>query len=69
MGVIRGLNTLILLILISLIAYARYFTTYFIENLVLLDALLYSLIVILAAYTANILAEENLGYQRPLYLP
>jgi small-conductance mechanosensitive channel len=58
MGVIRGLNTLILLILISLIAYARYFTTYFIENLVLLDALLYSLIVILAAYTANILAEN-----------
>ena len=58
MGVIRGLNTLILLILIVLIAYARYFTTIFIENLILLNALLYSLIIILAAYIANILAEN-----------
>ncbi|MCQ1534789.1 mechanosensitive ion channel [Methanosarcina sp. KYL-1] len=58
MGVIRGLNTLIFLILIFLVAYARYFTDFFIESQVLLDALLNSLIVILLAYTANSLAGD-----------
>jgi small-conductance mechanosensitive channel len=54
MGVMRRLNTLILLFLILLIAYIRYLTDYYIfEDRSLLDALLITLIVIFLASIIN----------------
>jgi small-conductance mechanosensitive channel len=53
MGVVRGLNVFILLVLIILTAYVRYLTDFFIVDRALLDALLISLLVILIAYVIN----------------
>jgi small-conductance mechanosensitive channel len=51
MKIIKGLNILVLLILILIIAYIRYHTNfYIIEDRALLDAFLISLIVIFLAY-------------------
>ncbi len=57
MGIVRGLNTLILLSLLFAIAYVRYFTDLFGGSPFLLDAL-YSVIVFLVAYILNIAADN-----------
>lgn len=57
MGIVRGLNTLILLSLLFAIAYVRYFTDLFGGSPFLLDAL-YSVSVFLVAYILNIVADN-----------
>ena len=57
MGIVRGLNTLILLSLLFAIAYVRYFTDLFGGSPFLLDAL-YSVGVFLVAYILNIAADN-----------
>ncbi len=57
MGIVRGLNTLILLSLLFAIAYVRYFTDLFGGSPFLLDAL-YSVGVVLVAYILNIVADN-----------